>query len=227
MNAIEVRKLHDRLIKQFYDFYRYTDSAHRIDHIRGVMSNVIRICYMQGWQEHLKLALIAAALHDIYSTKEGRADHHIQAFNWALNNRPVMMRKYKLTFDECYTIAYAAMEHRGSFKGNYNSIISEIVAAADRGIPSKEDVTSYISRSYLYARDSQGKSISDSKFHAVNHIQDKFGRNAYAKVPDWYNEIFATQLAERLELIEMLDIDFFTPELVEELENRLKQSNPM
>ena len=196
MNAIEVRKLHDRLIKQFYDFYRYTDSAHRIDHIRGVMSNVIRICY-------------------------------IQAFNWVLNNKPVMMRKYKLTFDECYTIAYAAMEHRGSFKGNYNSIISEIVAAADRGIPSKEDVTSYISRSYLYARDSQGKSISDSKFHAVNHIQDKFGRNAYAKVPDWYEEIFATQLAERLELIEMLDIDFFTPELVEELENRLKQSNPM
>ncbi|QVW28775.1 hypothetical protein pEaSNUABM8_00278 [Erwinia phage pEa_SNUABM_8] len=222
MNPNEVRKLHDRLIKHFYDFYRYTDSAHRIDHIRSVMSNVIRICYMQGWQEHLKLALIAAAAHDIFSTKEHRTDHHIKAFTWIMDNKPVMMRKYKLNYEECYTVAYAAMEHRGSFKGNYNSIVSEIVAAADRGIPSKEDVVSYLSRSYLYARDSQCKSITDAKFHAVNHIQDKFGRNAYAKVPDWYGEIFAAQLAERLEIIEHLDIDFFTAEMVEELEQRLK-----
>lgn len=224
MKPEDVRKLHDRLIKQFYDFYRYTDSAHRIDHIRSVMSNVIRICYQQNWQEHLKLALIAAAVHDIYSTKEHRNEHHIKAFNWVLDNKVVLARKYKLSFDECYTVAYAAMEHRGSFKGNYNSIVSEIVAAADRGIPSKDDVVNYLSRSYLYARDSQGKSISDSKFHAVNHIQEKFGRNAYAKVPDWYGEVFATQLAERLDIIENLDIDFFTDELVEELETRLKHN---
>lgn len=222
MKPEEIRKLHDRLIRQFYDFYRYTDSAHRIDHIRIVMSNVIRICYMQGWQEHIKLALIAASMHDIYSTKEHRSDHHILAFNWILNNRPVMMRKYKLNFEECYTVAYAALEHRGSFKGNYNSIVSEIVAAADRGIPSKDDAVSYLSRSYLYARDNQGKSITDAKFHAVNHIQDKFGRNAYAKVPDWYHEVFKEQLAQRLEIIEMLDIDIFTPAMVEELETRLK-----
>lgn len=222
MNSTDVRKLTEKAIRHFYDFYRYTDSAHRIDHIRSVISNVIRICYMNGWEEHLKLSIIAAAAHDIYSTKELRSEHHIKAFNWILDNKPVMMRKYKLTFDECYTVAYAAMEHRGSFKGNYNGIVSEIVAAADRGIPSKDDVINYISRSYLYARDNQSKSISDSKFHAVNHIKDKFGANAYAKVPDWYGPMFAKQIAERTEIIENLDIDFFTPELVEELERKLE-----
>lgn len=225
MKATDVRKLTEKALRHFYDFYRYTDSAHRIDHIRGVISNVIRICYMNGWEEHLKLSIIAAAAHDIYSTKEFRSDHHIRGFNWVLNNRPIMERKYKLTFDECYTIAYAVMEHRGSFKGNYNSIVSEIVAAADRGIPSPDDVVNYISRSYLYARDNLGKSPADAKFHAVHHIQDKFGENAYAKVPDWYGSMFEKQLAERSEIINNLDITFFTPELVEELERKLE--NPL
>ncbi|QOC54714.1 hypothetical protein pSALSNUABM04_254 [Salmonella phage pSal-SNUABM-04] len=225
MNPQDVRKLTEQVIRHFYDFYRYTDSAHRIDHIRSVISNVIRICYTNGWQEHLKLAIIAAGAHDIFSTKELRAEHHIKGFTWVLDNKPLLMRKYKLTSDECYTIAYAVMEHRGSFKGNYNSIVSEIVAAADRGIPSKDDVTNYISRSYLYARDNLEKSISNAKFHAVAHIQDKFGRNAYAKVPDWYHEMFARELAERRDLIDMLDIDFFTPDLVEDLERKLN-NNP-
>lgn len=221
MKSQDVQKLTEKVIRHFYDFYRYTDSAHRIGHIRTVISNVIRICYMQGWQEHLKLAIIAAGAHDIFSTKELRAEHHIKAFNWVLDNKPTMVRKYKLTLDDCYTIAYATLEHRGSFKGNYNSIISEIVAAADRGIPSKEDVLDYISRSYLFARDSQGKNIVNAKFHAVSHIKDKFGRNAYSKVPDWYREMFAAELAARAEIIESLDIDYFTDELVEELEGRL------
>lgn len=225
MKPQDVQKLTEKVIRHFYDFYRYTDSAHRIDHIRSVISNVIRICYTQGWQEHLKLAIIAAGVHDIYSTKELRAEHHIKSFNWVLDNKPTMMRKYKLTVDECYTVAYAALEHRGSFKGNYNSIVSEIVAAADRGIPSKEDVLSYISRSYLYARDNQGKNIVNAKLHAVNHIKDKFGHNAYSKVPDWYKALYAKELAERTELIESLDIDFFTDELVEELERRLTSNH--
>lgn len=220
MKPEEIRKLTEKVIRHFYEFYRYTDSAHRIDHIRSVISNVIRICYQQGWQEHIKLAIIAAGAHDIFSTKELRAEHHLKGFNWVLDNKPVMMRKYKLTYDECYTVAAAVLEHRGSFKGNYHSIVSEIVAAADRGIPSKDEVNNYLSRSYLYARD-HGKSVSDAKFHAVNHIQDKFGRNAYAKVPDWYNTMFAKQIAERTEVIDYLDIDIFTPEMVEELESRL------
>ncbi|MCT7475847.1 hypothetical protein N5V81_12760 [Escherichia coli] len=68
-------------------------------------------------------------------------------------------------------------------QGNYNRIVSEIVAAADRGIPSVDDVNIYMHRSYLFARE-QGKSKGDAKFHArAGHVQQKFGRNGVSNVP--------------------------------------------
>lgn len=221
MEASELNKMWERLVRQFRDFYRYTDKAHRMDHIQAVKSNAIRVAYQLGRTDCLKLVLIAVAAHDIFSTKEDRAAHHIKGYTWVLDNKPVLKAKYKLTDDDCLTIAHAVLEHRSSHKGNYNGIVSEIMAAADRGVPSKDDVMSYLARSYLYARDTQGKNITNSKFHAVNHIREKFGRNAYAKVPDWYPELFAKPLAERLELVEMMDIDIFTDAFIDDLESRL------
>lgn len=221
MQGTEINKLWEKLVRQFRDFYLYTDSAHRIDHIQAVKSNAIRIAYLLGETEHLKLALIAIAAHDIFSTKEDRASHHIKGYSWILDNKPVLKRKYKLTDDECLIIAHAVLEHRSSHKGNYNGIVSEIVAAADRGIPSIDDVMNYAYRSYLYARD-HGKSVTDAKFHAVRHIKEKFGKDGKSKVPDWYHTLFAEKLLARLDHVEQLDIDCFTPEITDELEARLQ-----
>lgn len=220
MQGTEINKLWEQLLRQFRDFYRYTDKAHRIDHITNVKSNAIRIAFMLGKTEHLKLALIAVAAHDIFSTKEDRASHHIKAYNWVLDNKPVLKRKYKLTDDDCLTIAHAVLEHRSSHKGNYNGIVSEIVAAADRGIPSVDDVTNYMHRSYLFARE-QGKSVTDSKFHAVRHVQDKFGMNGKSNVPEWYGTLFAERILERRDFVEQLDNDYFTQEIIDDLESRL------
>ncbi|AWN09102.1 putative HD domain protein [Salmonella phage SPAsTU] len=220
MQGTEINKLWEQLLRQFRDFYRYTDKAHRIDHITNVKSNAIRIAFMLGKTEHLKLALIAVAAHDIFSTKEDRASHHIKAYNWVLDNKPVLKRKYKLTDDDCLTIAHAVLEHRSSHKGNYNGIVSEIVAAADRGIPSVDDVTNYMHRSYLFARE-QGKSVTDSKFHAVRHVQDKFGMNGKSNVPEWYGTLFAERILERRDFVEQLDNGYFTQEIIDDLESRL------
>lgn len=220
MQGTEINKLWEQLLRQFRDFYRYTDKAHRIDHITNVKSNAIRIAFMLGKTEHLKLALIAVAAHDIFSTKEDRASHHIKAYSWVLDNKPVLKRKYKLTDDDCLTIAHAVLEHRSSHKGNYNGIVSEIVAAADRGIPSVDDVTNYMHRSYLFARE-QGKSVTDSKFHAVRHVQDKFGMNGKSNVPSWYNTLFAERILERRDFVEQLDNSYFTQEIIDDLESRL------
>ena len=54
MEAIEINKFWEQVIAQFRDFYRYTDSAHRIDHIQSVKSNAIRIAYLLGETKHLK-----------------------------------------------------------------------------------------------------------------------------------------------------------------------------
>lgn len=220
MQGTELNKLWEKLVRQFRDFYRYTDSAHRMDHINSVKSNAIRIAYMLGQTEHLKLILIAVAAHDIFSTKEDRASHHIKGYSWILDNKPVLKRKYKLTDDDCLTIAHAVLEHRSSHKGNYNGIVSEIVAAADRGIPSVDDVSNYMHRSYLFARE-QGKSKGDAKFHAVGHVQQKFGRNGVSNVPSWYGTLFAERILERRDFVEQLDISYFTDTIIDDLETRL------
>lgn len=224
MSGLEINALRLKVRTYFKEFYKKTDSAHRIDHIDSVITNTIRICHLMDWQEHLPLAIVAAGLHDIYSTTEFRADHHIRAFTWAMDNKAKLKRRFKMTDDDVMTVAYAALEHRGSYKGErYNGIVSEILAAADRGIPSTEEVSNYAGRSYLYAR-SHGKSSTDAKFHAIRHIQDKFGRNGYGRVPDWYGVLFAERLEKRLELIESLDIDFFDAAFTQELERTYQAS---
>lgn len=226
----DIRDLSVRLKTKVKPFYRYTDKAHRMAHINSVMSNVIHISTTVNMSKEIdvtftmhdvKLAVIAAAYHDIYSTKELRSVHHIKAFNYVLDNKAPLSDYYGVDFDECMTIAYACLEHRGSHKGNYNSPVSELVAAADRGIPSTASINDYMARSYLYARDNLDKSMSDAKFHAIRHIKDKFGVNAYSKVPDWYHVLYKEQLAERTALIEDLDISYFTADIIATLEGSL------
>lgn len=222
MQPSELNTMWEKLIRQFRDFYKFTDSAHRIDHIQSVKSNAIQIAYLLNKTEHLKLVLIAVAVHDIFSTTEDRAAHHIKAYNWVLDNKPVLKRKYDLTNDDCLVIAHAVLEHRSSHKGNYNGIVSEIVAAADRGIPTIEEVSRYLHRSYLYARD-HGKSVGEAKLHAIRHIREKFGKNGKSNVPDWYKHVFAEKLLMRLDYVEQLDTsECFTPEIIDELETRLQ-----
>lgn len=222
MEATEINKFWERVLSHFRDFYRYTDSAHRLDHILSVKSNAVRIAYLLNETQHLKNVLVAVAAHDIFSTPADRASHHIKAFNYVLDSAPILRRRFKLSSDDVTEVAYAVLEHRSSHKGGYNSIVSEIVAAADRGIPTVEEVKNYMHRSYLYARD-HGKSVTDSKFHAIGHVQNKFGRNGKSRVPDWYNALFAKEILERQEYVEMLDLAYFTDEIITGLESRLQQ----
>nr|DAO89055.1 MAG TPA: putative HD superfamily hydrolase [Caudoviricetes sp.] len=222
MEATEINKFWERVLSHFRDFYRYTDSAHRLDHILSVKSNAVRIAYLLNETQHLKNVLVAVAAHDIFSTPADRASHHIKAFNYVLDSAPILRRRFKLTSDDVTEVAYAVLEHRSSHKGGYNSIVSEIVAAADRGIPTVEEVKNYMHRSYLYARD-HGKSVTDSKFHAIGHVQNKFGRNGKSRVPDWYNALFAKEILERQEYVGMLDLAYFTDEIITGLESRLQQ----
>lgn len=222
MEATEINKFWERVLSHFRDFYRYTDSAHRLDHILSVKSNAVRIAYLLNETQHLKNVLVAVAAHDIFSTPADRASHHIKAFNYVLDSAPILRRRFKLSSDDVTEVAYAVLEHRSSHKGGYNSIVSEIVAAADRGIPTVEEVKNYMHRSYLYARD-HGKSVTDSKFHAIGHVQNKFGRNGKSRVPDWYNALFAKEILGRQEYVEMLDLAYFTDEIITGLESRLQQ----
>lgn len=225
---LTVTMLEKKLIGDVRAFYLKTDKAHGLDHAMAVMTNASILCFKLKRMDVLRPALVAAAYHDIFSGKGTREVHHIHSHGYLLDNLEKMMRRYGLTRDEVILAAYACLEHRNSWGGDeYNSIVSEIVAAADRGIPKVGEVEAMVKRSYIYHRD-HGRSISSAKFHAASIIKEKFGSGNVGAVPKWYGEIFKQDLERRLKEIDALDDSFFTKERTAQWEedfNATQQGN--
>lgn len=218
------------LLHDVKDFYLLTDPAHRIDHIEWVMANVFTIYTQVDLGLHdesqmeaiFKQALIAAAYHDIYSHE--RKYHHFMSFQYVLDNPEIFIDKHKLSKIQMYNVAYACMEHRGSWKGPYHSLVSEIVAAADRGIPDQFDMTDAVKRSYLFARTTGGKSIADAIQHSVEHLKDKYGKDGYGRVPNWYKDYWAPTLKIRSGLIEALTVHSISESDIAKWEGMIKET---
>lgn len=217
---LTTQALEKKLINDVRAFYLETDKAHGIDHIYAVMRNVSLICFKLKRMDVLRPALVAAAYHDIYSTKVLREVHHIHSYSYVLDNLERFSRRYGLTHDEVILAAYGCLEHRNSWGGSYNSIVSEIVAAADRGIPKVGEVEGMVKRSYIYHRD-HGRSVKSAQFHAASHIKEKFGAGNVGSVPSWYGEVFKEGLESRWNDIDALDESFFTAERVARWEDEL------
>lgn len=216
-----IPELEKLLLKDVNKFYLLTDKAHGIEHIRAVMTGVSIICFKLRRMDCLRPALVAAAYHDIFSTKVLREVHHIHSFSYVLDHCVRLMKRYQLTDEELTNAAYACLEHRSSWTGGYNSIISEIVAAADRGIPRLDELEGMVRRSYLYAR-SHGKTVKGAKLHAVSHIAEKFGQNKSGAVPEWYHTLFEEGLQRRQAELCALDETFFTEAMVAAWEEELQ-----
>lgn len=219
-----------RLLEDVADFYKVTDPAHRIDHIEWVMANVLTIyntidlgVYDDQKEAAFKLALIAAAYHDIYSHE--RKFHHFMSFQYVMDNREALQEKYGLHKFQLVNVAYACMEHRGSWNAPYRGLVSEIVAAADRGLPDEFDLKEALKRSYLYARTTGGKSVPDAQKHAVGHLKDKYGASGYGAVPDWYKAHFRDVLKARSELLESLRVDAIDPFMIYDWEKIIEAQN--
>lgn len=218
------------LLHDVKDFYLLTDPAHRIDHIEWVMANVFTIYNTvdlglgaEDQKEAIfRQALIAAAYHDIYSHE--RKFHHFMSFQYVLDNPETFIDKYQLNKIQMYNVAYACMEHRGSWKGPYHSLVSEIVAAADRGLPSEFNIVEALKRSYLFARTTGGKTQVDSVVHAAEHLKDKYGKKGYGRVPKWYTEYWREELHARSAAIEALTEKSIDPFMQYDWEQLIEES---
>lgn len=215
------------LLPEVAEFYKLTDPAHRIDHIEWVMANVLTIYTTVDLGLHdeyqkeaiFRQALLAAAYHDIYSHE--RKLHHFMSFQYVLDNADHFYEKHKLNKMQMFNVAYACMEHRGSWKGPYHSLASEIVAAADRGIPTEFDIGTALKRSYLFARTTAGKPERESQIHAVEHLKDKYGEKGYGRVPSWYTEYYRHELKAQTHAIEQLTPDSIDPFMIYEWEESI------
>lgn len=188
--------------------YEHNDIAHQIDHIDTVVNNVIDICQRIPVEPaEMTCAIIAAYYHDI-CCQDSREFHHSLAaitvhrewFHLVALLPKRLHASYLHNYDYCKLIANACFEHRASFKGLYTSVVSEIVACADRGRP-VTDATLY-RRSYLYGRCNAALNHDDACKYAIEHIRDKYGNKGYVKYPELYMTLYADELAEQRAWVE-------------------------
>jgi len=109
--------------------------------------------------------------------------------------------------EELKRVAHAVLEHRASFKGEYYSLLSEIISSADRGLP---DLESVVVRSMRFNN-------GDAQ-NVYEHILDKYGTKGYAKYPKVYKETFKEQLEQFQN-----EADKITVEEIEMIWNRSKK----
>jgi len=184
-------KLRQEIREWFKPFYEGEDLAHTIEHADEVCDLALRI-NTEKFDEvyESKHIMIAAYAHDMF-TQSNRKLHHELAHDYiALTNDPIIE---ELSDPERMTIAFAVLEHRASHKGKLTSQMSQIISAADRGVP---DLDNIIDRSMKFNN-------GDYK-QVVEHIKNKYGKEGYVKYSDFYQEMFKKEIQILQEGIEEL-----------------------
>jgi len=178
-------------VREFYKpFYDDGDEAHKIDHADSVCDLALRL--NEDYDE--RLVILASYIHDIFNATD-RKNHHKLAYEYVLRAEDKFLQS--LSQDELKLIAHGVLEHRGSFKGEFYSLFSEIISGADRGLSNLEEV---IIRSCKYNN-------GDAK-EVLAHIKDKYATGGYGNYPPLIQKKFAKELSEFKRQCDELTLDY-------------------
>lgn len=197
-NWIEYYK---ELSEYLTDEYSLNDDAHQIDHVRAVCNRALCInaAYRLGYDPFM---IIAAALyHDLFT--RFRDNHHYLAEAHILTSKHWSLRRFD--DEQRVLIGKACLQHRASWKGEYSSLLSELIATADRGSPS--NLTEMVTRCYQYGRSNLGNTHEEALERILPHLRDKFSRTGYQKLPPLYMRVYGSKLAALWDAIESDSID--------------------
>jgi HD superfamily phosphodiesterase len=177
-------------VRSYYKpYYDKGDPAHQIDHADSVCDLALEI--NQKCDE--KLVILASYIHDMFNATN-RAKHNELAYYYVLEAEDKFLQE--LSTEEILQVAHAVLEHRGSFKGSFYSLLSAIISSADRGLP---DLDFIVIRSMKFN--------NEDAFDVVAHIHDKYGKNGYGNYPDVYKNIFKEELEAFHKLADELTVD--------------------
>ena len=208
-----VKRLKEEYGKELNTFYK-KDSSHGWNHIEDVVKNALEInrkLTLNLNEEHL---VLAALFHDIYSDID-RENHHTLAADWFAK---FMIKQGKYEASDIMEMSSAIKEHRASYKGEYSSLLSEVLAAADRGAP---DLNSKIIRSSKYYLEREPN--SDLKTIAENvykHMVEKFSRTGYMKYNAIYSSFYKKEIHNMYVTIDKLSVDKVFNILIENLKEK-------
>lgn len=202
-----MQKYIDEFVEQFKDHVGLNDKAHQMEHFMDVFNEAVMINDKFNWN-YPKEALLAVALfHDLFAWS--RENHHELSQKFVeTSNNPLLLKLIKGSstavkgshsgfYDEDvarHHIALSCGQHRASYKGEYSSSLSEIMATADRGKPCE---TETVRRAYLYARDKNKEGSREEWVTATAvHMREKFSTSGYARYPEMYKQVYGEELAK-------------------------------
>ena len=181
-----------KLLKELAEGYYPEAGSHGWGHIEDVMSNAKKMLKAKH-EQMTPEAQAAVMFHDsgLYpnglDNPEVRGGHESRGARVA---RKALQRYF--TKDQLRLIAAAIREHRGSYKGEYTSPLSELVSSADRGAP---DIGKKIMRSYNYGLE-HGWNQARAVRNVIDQLSKKYGRQGYARYPSYYRALYAKELKD-------------------------------
>lgn len=192
---------YQELVDHLTDEYSLNDRAHQIDHVKAVCNRAL--CINAAFELGLdQFMIIAAALyHDLFT--RFRDNHHYLAETFILTSKHRTLSRF--TEEQRVLIGKACLEHRASWKGGYSSLLSELIATADRGNPS--NLTEMVTRCYQYGRSRLGNTHEEALERILPHLREKYSRTGYQKLPPLYMRVYGAKLEAMWDAIESGDID--------------------
>lgn len=201
MNEDIIKRLKEEYGKELDAFYK-KDSSHGWSHVEDVAKNALEInrkMILNLNEEHL---VLAALFHDIYSDTD-RENHHTLAAEWFVEFMIIEQGKYN-TID-ILEMSLAIKEHRASYNGEYSSLLSEVLAAADRGAP---DLNSLIGRSSkYYLEKGPNRDLKTVAEDVYKHMLEKYSRTGYMKYNAIYSLFYGEEIYNMYLAIDDLNID--------------------
>jgi uncharacterized protein len=176
-NTIEYQmpiKLIDYLYNHVLVKYQAFDQAHQYDHVHHVLKTSLELA-KQFEDLKLDLVYVIAFYHDI-GNLFGRDQHHITGAKYLEEDQTIQNYFNK---DDIKIMKEAIEDHRASHDDPPRSIYGKIIAEADRDI-----VPEVIVKRTVQFGLSHYPSISKDQHinRAIEHINEKYGRNGYLKL---------------------------------------------
>ena len=153
--------------------YSKNEPAHNIEHIKYVISRSFKFADTVP-NINYNMVYTIAAYHDI--------GHHIDPKRHEIISGEIMSKDENLknffSEEELIVIKEAIEDHRASSDHEPRSIYGKIVSTADRN----NTVESCLRRSYTYNKKLHPEYDDEKIFEDCHfHLNDKFGKNGYAK----------------------------------------------
>ena len=172
--------------------YDLNEIGHGINHILDVINHSFNIA--QNYDVNLNIVYAVAAYHDI--------GHHIDRKKHEVISAEMMIKDSNLSNffskDDLNTIKIAIEDHRASNDSEPRNLYGRIISAADKNLTVKKAIC----RTFTYTKEHNPEfTFNDVLEEIYNHLNNKFGKNGYAKVyiKDEYFENFKSEIISLLE----------------------------